>query len=210
MADEVPQVDPAQYAWERYVGKPRWASLWHQVDEVLKLQARHVLEIGPGPGLFKAVAGRFGVQVETLDVDPALAPDHVGPATALPFADGHFDAACAFQMLEHLPYDRSLAAFGEMLRVARAHVVLSLPDAKTAWPYALHVPTVGRVDLLVPRPALGARPHVFDGEHHWEVNKQGYALERVVADFSARAALLRTYRVPELPYHRFFVFEKQR
>ena len=72
------QVDSGHYKFEKYVSKSRWASMWHQLDEVVKLGPENVLEIGPGPGLFKAVAACFGVNVETLDLDPDLNPDHVG------------------------------------------------------------------------------------------------------------------------------------
>lgn len=203
------QVDRSHYDFQRYVGKDRWASLWHQLDEVMRLAPARVLEIGPGPGLFKAVAARLGVVVETLDLDPELRPDHVASATEMPFADASFDVVCAFQMLEHLPYERSLAAFREMLRVARTHVVISLPDARVMWRYAFHLPRRGVVQVLLPKPALGLREHRFDGEHHWEINKRGYALARVVADLTqAGGALEKTYRVPELPYHRFFVFRR--
>jgi SAM-dependent methyltransferase len=203
------QVEAGHYAFARYMSAPRWASLWHQLDTVLRLQPRRVLEVGPGPGVFKRVAAQFGVAVETLDLDPELKPDHIGSATALPFDDGAFDLVCAFQMLEHLPYEQSLRAFEQMLRVARRHVVLSLPDARTMWRFSFHVPRRGSVDWLLPKPSVGLRPHVFDGEHHWELNTQQHPLAQVVADLSARCRLDRTWRVPELAYHRFFVFDKQ-
>src|SRR3546814_13811200 len=97
--------------------KGRWNSIWHQLDEIIRLQPRRVLEIGPGIGLFKRAAGLYGVPVETLDIDPELKPDHVASFTELPFADGEFDVVCAFQMLEHVPYDVSLAALAELSRV---------------------------------------------------------------------------------------------
>lgn len=50
--------------------------------------------------------------------------------------------------------------------------------------------------------------HVFDGEHHWEIGKKGYLLKKIIDDLSQKSKLLKTYRVPENPYHRFFVFEK--
>jgi hypothetical protein len=49
---------------------------------------------------------------------------------------------------------------------------------------------------------------VPDREHFWEINKRGYRLSRVVADFSKYLPLIRTFRVPENPYHRFFVFSR--
>jgi len=200
------QVDKDHYAFEQYMQKCRWNSMWHQLDEVIKLKPDRVLEIGPGPGVFKNMANLFGVKVETLDLDPDLNPDHIGSATSLPFPDNTFDVVCAFQMLEHLPYETSLDAFREMARVARKNVIISLPDSKTVWPHSLHVPRHGAVYWLMPRPFGGARQHKFDGQHYWEINKRGFALQKVVTDLSSVCDLIRTYRVNEHTYHRFFIF----
>jgi len=202
------QVPKAHYDFSRYVTKDRWASIWHQLDEVLALQARSVLEIGPGPGLFKAIAGAFGAEVDTLDIDAELEPDYVASADDMPFEANSYDAVCAFQMLEHVPYEVSLKIFNEMARVARKAIVISLPDARPAWPYSLHIPKLGQVQFLFPRPITGLARFVFDGQHYWEVNTKGYPLRRVVADLCAAGdvRLQRTYRVKENPYHRFFVF----
>jgi ubiquinone/menaquinone biosynthesis C-methylase UbiE len=176
------------------------------LDEVIRLKPANVLEIGPGPGAFKQMPTLFGLRVETLDLDPDLKPDHVGSATALPFADASYDVVCAFQMLEHLPYQAALQAFSEMVRVSRRHVVISLPDARPVWPYWIHIPKFGNLALLFPRPIMKQPEHVFDGEHHWEINKKGYGLGRVIKDFGRLCQLTKTYRVFENPYHRFFVF----
>ena len=114
---------------------------------------------------------------------------------------------CAFQLLEHLPYETALQAFAEMVRVSRWHVVSSLPDARPVWPYRLHIPKFGTRSLLFPRSILKQLDHVFDGEHYWEINKQGYDLARVAGGLGRLCPLVTTYRVFENPYHRFFVFE---
>lgn len=203
------QVDKSHYKFQNYLPKERWCSLWHQLDEVIQLKPEKVLEIGPGPGVFKQMALLMDVSVETLDLDPELKPDHVGSATALPFMTSAYDIVCAFQMLEHLPYDVSLIAFKEMVRVSQRYVVISLPDARPVWRYQLHIPRFGMCNLLVPRPQLRVKEHKFDGEHYWEINKRGYKFNRIISDFSqADVQLIKTYRVPENPYHRFFVFQK--
>ena len=204
------QVDKEHYAFSRYMHKQRWASVWHQLDEVLAFEPNTVLELGPGPGVFQAVASQFGPRVETLDLDPDLNPDHVAPADAMPFEDDAFDVVCAFQMLEHVPYEKSLAIFAEMARVARKGVVISLPDASRRWPYSLYIPKIGVLYILIPRPRIRAPEHRFDGEHYWEINKAGYPLARVRRDL-AQAGQLRVskmFRVSEHSYHRFFVFSK--
>lgn len=202
------QVDKDHYRFSTYVGKRRWTSIWHQLDEVLSLEPETVLEIGPGPGVFKAVASVFGVRVETLDIDPDLKPDHLGSADDMPLDDNSYDIVCAFQMLEHVPYRTSLKIFGEMSRVARRYIVISLPDSRPAWPYSLHIPAKGDLKFIVPLPRMALREHRFDGEHHWEVDKKGYALNNIIGDFIAASSAksYKTFRVKEFPYHRFFVF----
>lgn len=201
------QVDKSIYEFSSYMTKQRWCSLWHQLDEVQKLKPERVLEIGVGPGLFKTIAATFGILVETLDFDPDLQPDYVGSATEMPFSDAAYDVVCAFQMLEHLPYEASLQAFREMVRVSRRYVVISLPNARSVWPYKIHIPKFGTHDFLMPRPQFKAPVHEFDGQHYWEINKKSYDLSRIIDDFTVHATMEKTYRVGENPYHQFFVFK---
>lgn len=202
------QVNKSHYEFKHYMGIARWCSVWHQLEEVINLNPQSVLEIGPGPGVFKRTAALFDIKVETLDLDPELEPDHVGSVTAMPFKDKAYDVVCAFQMLEHLPYEVSLQAFTEMVRVSERYIVISLPDARTMWRYQLQIPKFGIHTFHLPRPRFRALVHEFDGEHHWEINKRGYPLDRIISDFSlAGTKLIKTYRVPENPYHRFFIFQ---
>jgi len=204
------QVEKSHYDFARYMTKQHWSSLWHQLDEVLALEPASVLEVGPGPGLFAELAARFGVAVETLDLDPELKPDHVGSATELPFEDATYDVTCAFQVLEHLPFEESLEAFAEMARVAQRHVIISLPDSARRWRYVFHLPRFGDKEVSIPAPALGPKEHDFDGQHYWELNKRGYGLDRVEAALESSAAvkLVRSFRVPDYAYHHYFVYRK--
>jgi predicted SAM-dependent methyltransferase len=112
-------------------------------------------------------------------------------------------------MLEHLPYEQALKAFEEMIRVASKNIVISLPDSQPRWVYSFHIPKVGQKVIHLPRPRKKTPVHEFNGEHYWEINKKGYPLQKVLDDFSKQnISLLNTYRVPEYPYHRFFIFDK--
>lgn len=204
------QVTKNHYKFSKYVVKQRWISLWHQLDEVIALKPSRVLEIGPGPGLFKAIVNHFDISVETLDIDPDLNPDHVASAQRLPFDDNSYDCVCAFQLLEHLPYEHSLKAFSEMIRVAKRHVVISLPDAKAMWTYTIHIPKIGPKTFHIPKPGFRPILHKFNGEHYWEINTQGYPLKKIIADFTKlNIKMIKTYRVDELTWHRFFVFKHE-
>ncbi|BHH85110.1 class I SAM-dependent methyltransferase [Desulforhopalus sp. 52FAK] len=206
------QVEKSHYDFENYLSKKRWISVWHQIDEVLRLQPQSLLEIGPGSGLFKALAGHFNLSVETVDVDPELKPNYLASAEDLPFDDNSYDCVCAFQVLEHLPYKQFLKAFGEMVRVAQNDIVISLPDARTLWVYLVHIPKIGEMVFHIPKPFFIKNVHEFDGEHYWEINKNEFPFRKVLNDLfliSKRQFLLtNTYRVPENPHHRFLVFRK--
>ena len=204
------QVDKEHYYFNAYVDKKRWMSFWYQFNEILSLNPVSILEIGPGPGLFKGLAELFYFEIETLDIDPDLDPDYVASATDIPLADRSFDCICAFQVLEHLPYKQSLKAVGEMSRIARKNVVISLPDALVPWVYALHVPKIGQKIIHIPKPRLRLPNREFNGEHYWEINSRGYPLHKIIEDFSQfDIDLIRTYKAKENPYHRFFIFSKE-
>ena len=202
------QVDAGHYRFGSYMSQARWGSLWYQIDELSKLDVHSVLEIGPGPGYLSTIVRSLGMRVETVDLDPDLKPDHVGSVSDLPLPDNSFDVACAFQVLEHIPFEEALRALDELARVARRFVLISLPNASHTWRYLIHLPKLGEKKVLVPRPRIKPERHTFDGEHYWELGKEGYRLSRVVEAFRAseRLELERTYRPFDNPYHQFFLF----
>lgn len=199
------QVDKSHYRFSHYMSRARWGSVWHQLDETFRLEPESVLEIGPGPGVFKAAAAQFGLKVETADIDPELKPDHLVDATALPFADDAYDVVCAFQMLEHVPYEMSLKILREMSRVARKGVVISLPDAWPARLVQIQVPKMGLISWLIPSLLFRPPERRFNGEHYWEINWQGYSLRKISDDLSTIRVVKSTFRVTDNPSHRFFV-----
>lgn len=203
------QVDASHYVFSQYVDRARWQSLWHQIDEVTSSNASRVLEIGKGAGILGAVLRQLGVDYTSVDFDLALKPDFVGSVTALPFADSSFDLVCCYQVLEHLPFEHLGKALGELRRVSSGRVIVSLPDANVLWCLEISLPGIGARRICVPRPRLRPEKHLFDGEHYWEIGKEGYPLERIESEFRAASLTVnRTYRVPGNSYHRFFVASK--
>jgi hypothetical protein len=94
-----------------------------------------------------------------------------------------------------------------MCRVARKAVIISLPDVRPGWASTVSLPLLRQRRFFIPYPFFTPVPHRFDGEHYWEISKEGYPLAFVSSEISsiARDFTLRTYRVHENQYHRFFV-----
>lgn len=205
------QVEKSHYEFSKYFNKKRWTSLWHQVDEITRLEPKSVLEIGPGPGILKSILSSLGLVVHTLDLDPELKPDYVASVTNIPLQNDSFDLCCGFQVLEHMPFDKSKLAFSEMLRVSRRFVVISLPDSGRVWPYSIYVPKKGQINLHLKVPFNRRKRHRFDGQHYWEINKKGYDIDSLIRDLCSvgeSVQLVKNFLVDQNPYHRFLVFQK--
>lgn len=199
------QVNREHYSLRTYYKKDRWCSMWHQLDEVKRFDPESVLEVGGGLGLFKSAMACFGLPVTIVDIAEDLNPDIIGSVTDLPVEGGAYDVTCAFQVLEHLPFEQFLPAMKELRRVGRKGTVISLPDAKPIYGGQFLLPKLGRRDLWLPFPFKKTEMVELDGQHHWEVHTEGCGLDVVIpAIKEAGFRKVETFRVPENLYHRFF------
>jgi ubiquinone/menaquinone biosynthesis C-methylase UbiE len=205
------QVPETHYRTRSYNTKGRFVSYWHQVDEILSRNPKKILEIGVGNGLVSSFLKSIAdLKVTTLDIDPKLRPDKVGSVLAIPFRQGTFDLVACYEVLEHLPFDQFIPALTEMRRVTRQSVVISLPNCSRVYKYFIHVPKIGDFQFLIPRPEFKRPVHTFDGEHYWEISKQGYDVGTIrKAIDEAGFALVKEFRAFELPTHHFFVLSKR-
>lgn len=194
-----------------YDTKGRFASYWHQISEALQLGHANYLEVGIGSGLVSRELRARNVNVTTVDIDPRSGPDILGSVLALPLAGESFDAVLCFQVLEHLQFDLFGKGLAELARVARSHLILSLPDRRRHLRMEACLYPFFQRGLRFSLPHLKPPVHHFDGEHYWEIGKQGTSLDRVLKEFETqRLALIRHARVPEKPIHHLFVLQKAR
>jgi SAM-dependent methyltransferase len=197
------------YFQEHYETKQRFCSYWHQIDEIRRLYPRRTLEIGVGTGFVSGYLKKQGLNVTTLDCLQTLGPDILGSVLNIPLAADTFDVVSCCQVLEHLPYVDFLPALKELARIAKSYAVLSLPDKTTVYRIDLDLPRLPPIRRLVHHPRPRPEIHKLDTEHHWEIGKRGFALKRIELDILASGLrIVKSYRVFEMPYHRFFVLAK--
>lgn len=205
------QVEPNHYFNEFYDSKERWISYWHQINEIIKLNPKKVLEIGIGNGFVSKYLKERKLNIVTLDIDNRLNPDVVGSVLNIPLEDNSFDVVACYEVLEHLPYENFGRALSEIFRVSNSYAILSLPDVSRVYRLYIQIPKVGTFKRLMPLPRIKIPIHKFDGEHYWEIGKAGYSLNRIIEDIQkAGFKIEKTYRIFENPYHRFFIARKEK
>jgi len=203
------QVPRDHYFNLRYNHKARWLTYYYQLRLCDTYQVSNVCEIGPGHGWMKMVAHDLGIKVTTVDLDPALKPDVVAPINALPFPDESFEAACAFEVLEHMPFESFEENVRALARIAKKYVFLSLPDhRRILFHLTGKVPLLPYFDVFLKIPS--GKKHVFDGQHYWEVGKRGYTLAKVRrACESAGLRVVDTFVPSDTPSNVFVVCAKK-
>lgn len=204
--NQTPQVDKSNYHFGKYTFEGRFVSYYWQLKEVLTLEPSSVLEVGVGDRVFgNFIRSNTNIPYTSVDIAEDLHPDVVGSILELPFGRASFDVACAFEVMEHLPFEQFDRALGELCRVARSYVVISLPHFGPMLSFSLKIPFLPqiRVALKIPFP----RKHTFNGQHYWEIGKQGYPTALIRRKLSACGELVRDFVPFASPYHHFFVLK---
>jgi hypothetical protein len=197
------------YEFKNYCSAERWASYYRQLDEILKMKPASVLEIGVGDGVLgNYLKKNTEIKYTGMDSNRELAPDILGSIEKIPLPDAAFDLVCAFEVLEHLPYEKFASCLQELRRVAINHVIISLPHWGRHFSFDLRLPFIKRLKGMLKLNLCPAR-HEFNGQHHWEIGKQDYPIGRIrEAIRAARLELIDDYVVFESPYHHFFITRK--
>jgi len=199
------QVEASHYTPEEYDDFKRWTSYWHQIQTIRRCRPRKVLEIGVGSGVLSwYMREKLKLEVTTVDIDRALQPDILSDVRELGshVALGSFDLVCAFQVLEHLPFDQFELALGQLAAASRDHVVITLPNNGRTFQLRLDV---WRLQMAFGRKVGWRRHWHFDGQHYWEVGTIGHS-PREVRRRIARVLRLESESVyPDNPYHRQYV-----
>jgi ubiquinone/menaquinone biosynthesis C-methylase UbiE len=203
------QVDKNFYNFEKYCDIERWSNFWYQLYEILECKPRSILEIGVGS---KVISNYFKNTPETkfigLDIAEDLEPDIVGSINKIPLDNKKFDVVCAFEVLEHLPYEEFKSCLSELMRVSNKYVLISLPHWGRHFSIHIRLPLFKKIQFAL-KINIWPIKHKFNGQHYWEIGKIGFPLSRIRNDIkSIGFKIVRDYVIFESPYHHFFVLLK--
>ncbi len=192
-----------------YDSKKRFCSYWHQIDEIVSLKPKKVLEVGIGNGFVRRYLNDKGTDVTALDVAQKLLPDVTGSVLAIPLKSAAFDVISCCEVLEHVPYKDFELALKELSRVSQKYIILSLPDATAVYRLNIELPRIKPIKKLIHHPWRRSKHHRRNSEHYWEIGKTGYSLNKIKFDINRFGfSIVKTYRVFEYYRHRFFLLEK--
>ena len=203
------QVDASYYNFDNYVDRSRWMSFYEQILQFHLLPKNSsVLEIGPGLNLNRKHVEEYlpDITYKTLDIAEDLNPDYLGSVHDIPLPDDSFDAVFAFEILEHLPFDKFELSLREIKRVVRDRVVISLPHFGPVVKFLFKVPLIRQKQMAVKIPYHPE--HSFNGQHYWEIGKKDYSIKKIRLILKKHFTLVKDFIPFENQYHHFFILKK--
>ncbi len=202
------QVDKDHYSFKNYVYPERWASYYHQLEEVLELNPESILEAGAGDEVLRGyLVKNTHITHTSVDIAEDLHPDIMGSLEKLPVPDNSYDMVCAFEVLEHIPFDKFETCIIEMKRVAKKNVLISVPHFGPSLRLNFKIPFFPEIKIAckIPFP----QEHHFNGQHYWELGKKGYPVSRIKSILSKHFEIIKDFVPFDSQYHHFFILKKQ-
>ena len=192
--------------FHQYDYQERWTSYWHQIDEILKLKPKTVLEVGIGSRMVSDYLSRRGLEIKTLDLDRDLNPDFVANVMKMPLANNSFDLILCAEVLEHLPFENFESSLQELKRVTRKNLILSLPHFGPPLKLSFKIPFLKEIKLAWKIPYHPQ--HKSEGPHYWEIGKKGYSAGKIKQIIKKYFKIRKKFIPFENQYHHFYILEK--
>jgi SAM-dependent methyltransferase len=202
------QVDKSHYRFEKYCYPDRWASYYYQLRETFALNPQSILEIGAGDYVYKNyIVQNSHIMYKSIDIAEDLKPDIIGSIDNMPVPASSYDLVVAFEVLEHMPFEKFEKNISEIHRVSKKNAIISLPHFGPPLKLNFKLPFLPEIRFAwkIPYP----RKHEFNGQHYWEIGKKGYSPNTVRKALEKYFAIKKEFIPYENQYHHFFVLEKK-
>lgn len=207
----------------------RYTQYYFQLKEILilpKTNLDKILEVGPGLGILKNLLSNYDFSYQSLDLDKKNNPDIFGSVTKIPLEKNSVDLICAFQILEHLPFNQFLKALKEITRVSKKYVFISLPCNTSSLRLNLDIDlnlrflnrlSIFNINFFKPfllklkkdknERELLNRPDSIN-PHYWEVGTKSYPKSKIISILKEnKIKILKNYHNPYKSYHWYILGE---
>ena len=119
--------------WEKdYSIKPDEKERLCETINLIPANVQTILDVGCGNGFFlNALPPKYetiGIDFSQEALKRVKTKTILGNISRLPFPDRSFDLVTCLEVLEHLPHDVFTEALGEIQRVARKYIIVSVPN----------------------------------------------------------------------------------
>lgn len=185
MATKHEELDGVTYQYsadwiKKLEGLHHWKHYWYQQNVISKCNkdGYSILEIGVGSGFTKNYLKSKGFSVTTIDIDKDKEPDIVANIVNYNFKE-QYDLIIAFEVFEHIPYDKAINVINKLSRVCRKSLILSVPkNEKTLFRAEGLMPIIGDYNLQITIP----KRKITTLNHFWEIGYKEYTLTKFVED----------------------------
>ena len=197
-------------------------SYYLQMLTIRKLGVTSVLEIGPGENFVADYLRTLGVTYDTMDIVEQSKPMILGRLEDIDEQDylQRWQLVCAFQMLEHSPYELFVENIRKMSAMSSEYVFISVPyscfgftlslklafgqSRRISKTFSMHFP------LFAPnrRYRDEYRKEFPWAVHYWEIGRRGFPLRRILTDIESQGLRIIDSFRSENPFH-FFILAKK-
>ena len=200
------------YYWKSCNNLYNFISYYHQLNEIYATNPNSVLEIGVGNKLvYNQLKELKNINILSMDINPKLNLDIVADIKNIPLDDNSIDTVCAFEVLEHLPFEEFETILKELKRVSKKYILISIPIVRIGVDFYFKLPKLNPIYLYINIPfKLTQKDITTDKQaHYWEVNKIGYSRKRIRKILETYFVIKKEYRIPLNKYHIMYVMEKK-
>lgn len=211
------------------INKGKFLTLAHAHSYLCQMQVIHnlrgvkrVLEVDPGEAYCANNLRNLGLCYDTLDFETTHSPTYVADFATYEPSFEHsqlYDLTCAFQVLEHMPYDMFKKNLLKLKAMSNKYVFISLPYSCRGFSVNLNIQNgqnnrwLRKFDFYLGTNLPNRRYRTEYMEefpwavHYWEIGRKGFKLKKVLNDIESVGLTVIKRFHSQNPYHYFILCE---
>jgi hypothetical protein len=207
----------------KFLSKAHGESYLSQMRSIIRLKdVKRIFEVGPGEGFCANNLRNLGYVYHTLDFEGVHKPTIKADFQSFDpkKITQKYDLTCAFQVLEHFPYDEFTKHIKKLSELSKKYVLISLPYSCKGFSISLNIQygqnmrLMRRFDFYVRTnlPNRKYRPEYKKefpwAVHYWEIGRKGFRLKKVLGDIESCGFKIEKKFHSQNPYHYFILIKK--